>query len=345
MKKIIFAISFLILAVVACSLFSGTPTSVPELLSISPTVMPVVATTTVPPTQAVQSPAFTPLATVQPDPSNTIRFGAGGTWTDISDSLSSGATKIYTLSAMQGQMMSVSILAEGDEGVWGYFPIEIAGSDGTLLCPVDVNNECSFWRGKLPLTQDYFIKVKAGGDLTNFTLRVAINPPGKLEQTFHYKNPESGLTLAYSDQFAPARFPSAANNKTNIELALQYIDTASYQHTNLGEAYFLLGSSADPQIVAACTDPNPKGGAPEEAKGTETINGYNFIRSQAVGAGAGNIYDQEIYRVVEKGVCHEIIFFIHYSNIGNYAPGAATEFDMNGLLQKFDDILSTFQVK
>ncbi|MBU1695490.1 MAG: hypothetical protein KKD21_00400, partial [Proteobacteria bacterium] len=45
--------------------------------------------------------------------------------------------------------------------VWGYFPLEIAGSDGTLLCPVEVNDECSFWRGKLPLTQEYFIKVKA----------------------------------------------------------------------------------------------------------------------------------------------------------------------------------------
>lgn len=345
MKKIIFAISFLVLAVVACSVFSGTPASAPELLSVSPTVKPVVATATVPPTQIVQSPAFTPLATAQPDPSNTIRFGAGGAWTDLSDSVDSGASKIYTLSAMQGQIMSVSVLAEGDPGAWGYFPIEIAGSDGSLLCPVEVNNECSFWRGKLPSTQDYFIKVKSGGDLTDFTLRVAINPPGKSEQTFRYKNPSSGIALVYTDQFAPMRFPSMANNKTEIELALQFIDTASYEKTNLGEAYFLLGSSADPLIVAACTDPNPNGGMPEEAKGTESINGYNFVRSQSVGAGAGNIYDQEIYRAAKNGVCYEVIYFIHYSNIGNYAPGTATEFDMDGLLQKLDGILSTFQVK
>ena len=80
-------------------------------------------------------------------------------------------------------------------------------------------------------------------------------------------------------------------------------------------------------------------------KGNEVINGYHFVHSQAVGAGAGNIYQQEIYRTADQGVCYEVIFFIHYSNIGNYSPGVVTEFDLNGLLQKFNEILSTFHVK
>lgn len=340
MKKIPLAISVLILALIACNIASGTPTSAPQPLTASPTFEPVILTE-IPPTQDIPTPAFTPLVS---EP-NSIRFPPGGTWLDLKDSLNAGASKIYTLSAMQGQIMSVSVLAGGDPAAWGYFPLEIAGSDGTLLCPLEVNTECEFWRGKLPLTQEYFIKVKQGGDLTDLTLRVAINPPGKAEQVFQYKNPVTGLSLAYSDQFAPVLFPGAAGNKIESELALQFIDTNSYFNTNLSEAYFLYGSSSDPQVVATCADPNPNGGAPEEAKGIEAVNGLNFVHSQSVGAGAGNIYEQETYSAAHQGVCHEAIFFIHYSNVGNYAPGTVIEFDHDGLLQKFHAILSSFQVK
>ncbi len=342
MKKISFAISFLILALLACNAVSGNPTSAPEIFPSTPIAESATATAIVLPTQTTQTPAFTPLAINQP---NTIRFSTGGTWMDLADSLNSGASKTYTLNAMQGQIMSVSILAGSEEGVWGYFPIEIRGNDGTVFCPVEANTECSFWRGKLPATQDYFITVKAGGDLTDFTLRVAINPPTKAEQFFQYNNPVTGLALTYSDQFAPARFPSSANNKITSELVLQFIDTSSYLNTNLSEVYFLFGSSSDPQIVATCTTPNPNGGAPEEANGSEFINGYNFVRTQAVGAGAGNIYEQQIYRTAFKNVCYEAIYFIHYSNIGNYAPGTVTEYDANTLMKKLGEVLSSFVIE
>ncbi len=349
MNKKIFAISFLILAVIACNIASGTPTSAPEILSVSSTLNPATPTTAVFPTQDIQTPTSTSLPPtsqpIQADSPNRIRFNAGGTWMDLADNLNPGTSKTYSLNAMQGQIMSVSVLAGNQAGVWGYFPIEIEGSDGTVLCPVEVNNECTFWRGKLPSTQDYFIRVKSGGDLINFTLRVAINPPGKNSQLFQYSNPATGLALSYSDQFAPARFPSSANNKITPELELQFIDTNFYTNTNLGEVYFLLGSSNDPQMVATCTDPNPNGGAPEEAKGNDVINGYNFVHSQSVGAGAGNIYEQEIYRLRDKGICYEVIYFIHYSNIGNYAPGAVVEFNMDELLQKLNGVLDTFDAR
>ena len=153
MKKNIVALSFLILAVIACNAVSGMPATAPELLPVSPTLESAPATDVVP-TQTVQPPAFTPIVPSQPDQPNTIRFGAGGTWIDLPGSLSSGDSKIYTLNATQGQFMSISILAGNEVGVWGYFPIEIKGNDGTVLCPVETNTECSFWRGKLPSSQD-----------------------------------------------------------------------------------------------------------------------------------------------------------------------------------------------
>ncbi len=349
MKKITFALSFIILAVIACNRSAGTPAVVPDLVTSLPTqdVTPLPATPTVAsaPTQIIQTITFTPLPPLQPVQQNVIRFKSGGTWLDVPGSLNSGASKTYTLNAMQGQIMSVSVLPESKPGIWGYFPIEITGRDGTILCPVVQNTECDFWRGALPSSQEYLITVKSGGDLTDYTLRVAINPPGKAEQIFQYNDSVTGLALTYSDQFAPARPSATANFKTDPEFALQFIDTNSYLNTNLGEAYFLLSSTFDPQKVATCTDPNPNGAGPEVSEGNVVINGYHFVRSSDSGVGAGNIYEQNIYRTVNQNVCYEVIFFIHSSNIGNYTPGTVKEFDMNGLLRKFNGILSTFRVK
>ena len=338
MKKITSALSVLILALVACNAVSGTPAATPAPLPILPTLPPA---TTVPTVAA--SPTVPP-ATQSGQP-NQIQFDSGGTWADVPGSLNAGDSRTYTVYAEQGQVMSASILSGNGTGVWGYFPIEVRGIDGTILCPAEVDLECTFWRGTLPATQGYQITVKSAGDLADYTLRVAIDPPGKTEQTFQYKNPATQLALAYSDQFAPAGFPSSANNKIGPELVLQFIDTKSYEKTNLSEAYFLLGSSSDPQAVSTCTDPGPGGGGPEQPDGNLIVNGYNFVRSQASGAGAGNYYDQEIYRTVHNNVCYEVVTFIHYTNIGNYTPGAVTEFDRNALMQKFNDILSTFTIQ
>ena len=347
MKRIATCLFIFGFMISACNMAaSKQPAS--EIALASPTVqptftqiVPLAATSTLEipsPTQAIAQAVIVPTSTLPPQtlPSNEIKFSAGGAWKDTQDSVALGGSKVYTLNAMQGQVMSVSITG-------GYFPMQIQGRNGTILCPVEANLECGFWRGTLPLSQDYFITVKSGGMETNFTLRVAINPPGKAEQTFAYHS--GNVSLAYSDQFAPASLPSTLNNKTNLQLALQLIDTSSYINTNLGEAYFVFGSSSDPQIVAACAEPNQSGGGFETSNGAVTINGYNFAYSTAADAGAGNIYNQHIYRAVNNGVCYEAIYFIHSSNIGNYSPGVVKEFDLNGLMQKFNNILSTIQLK
>jgi hypothetical protein len=107
----------------------------------------------------------------------------------------------------------------------------------------------------------------------------------------------------------------------------------------------VFGSSTDAPVVSTCTEPNQSGGGLEVLNGNVTFNGYNFAYSTASDAGAGNIYNQHIYRTLDHGICYEVIYFIHYSNIGNYSPGVVKEFDLNALLQKFNEILSTIQLK
>jgi hypothetical protein len=358
MKKYIFAIPGLMLAVLACSVFSVTPMIQPFATEASSPILQVAFTstslplivsptfTTAPiPLGSAPTLTFTPPALLPSGEAIPIQFGPGGTYMDVADNVFAGSPKTYSVNAMQGQIMSVSVRRDNYEGDGGFVPLQIKGADGTLLCPQAVNTACMFWRGVLPSSQDYYVSILPAGTAMYFTLRVAINSPGTASQSLTYYNQTSHAALTYSDIFAPAYFPSTANYKTRPELTLQMIDTNTYTNTNLGEAYFLLSSNADPQIVATCTYPNPNGGGLEEPKGNAVINGYSFVYSEAGGVAAGNIYEQYIYRTVNNGMCYEVIFFMHYGNIGNYAPGTVKEFDKNDLLQKFNGILSTFGVK
>jgi len=287
-------------------------------------------TFTTPPTQAGQS--------------NVIRFAANGTYADITDAISTGSSKVYSVKAAKGQIMSISILPQLADGGWGYIPIQIRGADGIILCPQYADLECLFWRGELPASQNYFITLTPVGEVPQFILRVAINPPGTVVQYFQYNNLSTGLSLVYPDTFVPAS-PVVGNYKTNPELTLHLIDSKTYDKTNLGEVYLFISSTSDAQVAATCTQPNQNGGAPEQVIGNETINGYTFAHSTAEGAGAGNYYEQEIYRMVNKNICYEVIYFIHSSNIGNYPPGVVTEFNRADLIQRFDSIFSTFTIK
>lgn len=314
---------------------------------------------TVPPTEATPStPAVTLESSATPPPlptygpTNTfvpasamgqsvavspLQFGPNGTYVDIIESIKGGAGKTYSVRAMKGQVMSVSF-HQADASAWTYITMRIIGADDSVLC-----DTCEFWRGVLPATQDYFFTVTPSADALDFVIRVAINPPGAATQSFLYENKYRNASLSYTDVFAPALFPGAIVHRIEPEMALQFIDTQSYTNTNLIEAYMLFGSSTDPQLVAACTEP-VNSGEPETVTGGVTVNGISFTRSERIGAAAGNVYEQTYYRAVQNGTCFEITYFIHYGNIGNYDPASVTEFERNALLQRFDEVFSTFRL-
>jgi len=351
MKKnllsIFFSAGVLLSLVIACNLPTATePATADQSLSeaslATPTteIFPTTAPTSVlpSPTPYIPTPlALTPVHLPQNVPVIPIQFSPGGTSEDIQGNVPADGSKTYIFNASQAQITAISVYG-------GYFPLQIQGRDGQVLCPTEPNTECYFWRGALPTWQDYYIILKSGNDQTQYTLRLAIIPPGLDALYFHYQNPATGLSITYADTFAPA-IPVQANYKTEPELSLQYIDTQAYDNTNLSEVYFLLSSTSDTQVVKTCTEPNQKGGSPEVVVGTEGINGYTFVHSSAEGAGAGNYYQQEIYRMVNDNVCYEVIYFIHSTNVLNYEPGTVTEFDRNAVLQQLYGVFSTFTIK
>jgi len=306
---------------------SATETPTPNIVPASPSPLPTVTYT----------PTLLPTATSSGGGSitddNRIQFPAGGTWVEVGTHLDEGDSIEYVLSAIDGQVMSVSL-----EQGWP-FTVEVSDSTTVLTNP---DYERSFWRDMLPATGDYFIKVnaQASGD---FSMRVAINPPGQNYQYFDYVNPQQTVMLRYSDEFAPIENRPVGEFKGQPSLVLEFIRPEFYgPTTNLGEAYFLFSTIVDAQTVATCTDPLPQ---LESITGEKTINGYTFTESQAVGVAAGNIYDQVIYRTVYDNMCYEMVFYMHSGNIGNYTPGTVVEFDRATLLQKFEGVLSTFTVK
>ena len=283
-----------------------------------------------------------PLPPIITNPSNgssivPITFAPNATSQSVIGNLDPGASQIYSLNAFEGQIMSVSILPETPEQQYN-FQLQIMGRDGAILCP-SKDNACPFWRGVLPSTQEYLVKVTAR-DRGEFSMRVAINPPGTASQLFNYADSEQRFALNYPDDFAPAYFTGAQVTKIPPDFSLQYIDTQVFTSTNLNEVYFLVGVSNDPQQVSTCTEPVSFGG-PETILGDTTINGVDFTKSEGGGVATGNIYEQVYYRTLHNGACYEVTYFIHYGNIGNYPPGAVNEFDRNALYEQLDKILAS----
>ena len=72
---------------------------------------------------------------------------------------------------------------------------------------------------------------------------------------------------------------------------------------------------------------------------------YIFMNSTGGSGAAGSFYAEDAYRMVEKGVCYETIYFIHSTNIGNYQPGTIREYDTEALSRLFNGVLATLVVK
>ena len=346
MKKII-SLLILLALLTACNAPIATPAqsfaAINTVLPTTPIQFTPIPTTTLETQPTANFPTFAP-PTAQTGQATVIQFAVGGTYTDITDTVLKGASKTYSINAMKGQIMSISAFPQIPDGDWGYIYLQIKGADGSVLCPQAPDTACLYWRGILPASQNYFVTVTTDGNVPKFIMRVAVNPPGKDNQYFQYKNPTTGVSLTYPDTFAPA-IPVYGNYKIQPELTLQLIDSKTYGKTNLGEAYLFLSSSSDAQVVATCVDPNQNGGGSEQVIGNEVVNGFTFVHSTSEGAGAGNFYQQEIYRMVNKNICYEVIYFMHSTNVGNYTPGTVTEFDKSSIVQKFSNIFSTFAIQ
>ena len=67
-------------------------------------------------------------------------------------------------------------------------------------------------------------------------------------------------------------------------------------------------------------------------------NGVTYSVASSTGAGAGNFYEEWVYALSGSQPCTAVRYFLHSTNIGNYEPGAAQEFNHDALVADFDKI-------
>ncbi len=110
--------------------------------------------------------------------------------------------------------------------------------------------------------------------------------------------------------------------------------------TNLGEAGVYIGATTTPAIVAVCSQADSMA-ANERAVASTTISGTPFSVFSSTDVGAGNIYDETIYRGVENGACFEIVELLHSGNIENYPKGKVTQFDRSTFESYLDAMVNS----
>lgn len=330
--------------------YSQQPTAI--ITSPSPIETNTEAGLVVESTPTLNSPSLNNLPISTPlysDPfSRTILFDTNGTYKDIVvDSIPAGESRTFSINAMKGQIMSVSIWRY--DGAESYLPkFRIMSADGAILCPA-ANQQCLFWRGVLPSTQNYFVIFTADPSwaAASFMMRVAINPLGVEKQYFQYKNSATGVALTYSDLFAPTGgfldgYISTGSYKIQPEFILHLIDAKAFENTNLNATYMTIGSTRDSQITSTCLETNWNG-LTEQVVGVENLYGYDVLHSKRDGVASGHLGEEDIYRMLYNKTCYEIIYHIHSVDIGYLASGTVA-FDRSAIIQEMNDIFSSFAI-
>ncbi len=67
-------------------------------------------------------------------------------------------------------------------------------------------------------------------------------------------------------------------------------------------------------------------------------NGIEYSVATTTSGAAGNFYEEDVYALAGSKPCTAVRYFIHSTDIGNYATGTVTAFDRDSLISQFDAI-------
>ena len=158
-----------------------------------------------------------------------------------------------------------------------------------------------------------------------------------LGKTFAFSYPTAFQVAGIEPGYGPGW--SAPATTTGMVLAKIYVPKSFEPGTNFGDAWFTVGTSADPSAVATCLE-NLNGSM---ATTTASFGGQTYTRLAFYGAGAGNRYDTTSYRLVKDNQCYAIEYTVHYGVLENYPKGAVQAFDEPKVASALDQIAQSFQ--
>lgn len=166
---LLISLLLLTLTLVACS--PPTPAPPPVVTVIYPTQVPPTPTAdNRPPTTA---PTVAPTIDPRPQPTpvpQRITFPPGGVTATVTGKLAANTSDHWVLRVLAGQTLSVNLVPTS-----GKARLIIYGADGTVL--ISDHADAMQWNGRIPITQDYNIRVNAyDGTAPNYTLQVTVPP-------------------------------------------------------------------------------------------------------------------------------------------------------------------------
>ncbi len=80
------------------------------------------------------------------------------------------------------------------------------------------------------------------------------------------------------------------------------------------------------------------------AASDETLDGTAYSVGHRTDAAMGNRYDETVYAIPDTYPCLAVRYFIHWTVIENYPPGARTAFDRHSLLERLDVMRRTLVI-
>jgi len=80
------------------------------------------------------------------------------------------------------------------------------------------------------------------------------------------------------------------------------------------------------------------GAAAERSQPSSSLERRQARRTEAA---VGNRYEETVYAMPGTSPCVAVRYFIHWTIIENYPPGAVTAFDRQALLDRFDAMRGT----
>jgi hypothetical protein len=159
-----------------------------------------------------------------------------------------------------------------------------------------------------------------------------------------YTDSQLSFSIDYpSTAIATSSFSTDYLPVTQAPLVAFELPQSMFQGTNLVEAGVYVGASSSPIAIDNCAIPSEENN--ETQASSTTLNGQDFNVFTSSGVGAGNLYQETIYRAIQNGWCLEIAELLHSGNIGNYPAGTVTQFDqeefsgiLNGIVQSYQSI-------
>jgi hypothetical protein len=154
-----------------------------------------------------------------------VRFARGTTSGILDDSLPAGGERAYLLGALQGQVMLAHAIAWTDpaRGRAGATTIRVFRPDGAELTAPGGSGP--LWTGRLPLSGDYVVRVRAAGGAAAYTLAVQIPRRVVVDR----ENPSTSFA-GLAPSRAPVDYLIKGERGRTLDVELRSEDGATHLH-------------------------------------------------------------------------------------------------------------------